>query len=81
VSTGRRYIDVAAVAERYGWSVWTVYERARHSQIPHRKHAGSNKLCFLETDLDLWDDGAELELVKARGGGRVVRPVVAKKAA
>jgi predicted DNA-binding transcriptional regulator AlpA len=72
----RRYISVEDVASRYGWSPWTVYEKARHSQIPHRKLAGSNRLLFEESALDAWDDGAELQVKKLPRGGRVVTPVV-----
>ncbi len=70
----RRYIDVAAVADRYGLSTWQVYERARRNLLPCRKHPGSNRLLFLEADLDAFDDGAGLEVVRLVKGGKFVRP-------
>ncbi len=70
----RRYLDVAAVAERYGCSEWTVYDRARRNLLPHRKHPGSNRLLFLESECDAFDDGAPLAVQRLARGGKVVRP-------
>jgi predicted DNA-binding transcriptional regulator AlpA len=71
----RAYSSVEAVAERYGWSAWTVYDRARRGLLPHRKPIGTRKLLFLEHELDAWDDGAQLEVQELADGGRVVRPL------
>lgn len=70
----RRYLDVAAVAERYGVSEWTIYDRARRHLLPFRKHPGSNRLLFLPDELDRFDDGAPLEVRRLARGGKVVRP-------
>ncbi len=72
--SSRRYLDVAAVAERYGYSSWQVYERARRNLLPCRKHPGGSRLLFLETDLDAFDDGAPLEVTRLARGGKVVKP-------
>lgn len=74
MSTPRRYKDVAYVAERYSLSEWSVYDRARRRTLPFRKHPDSNRLYFLEADLDAFDDGAALEVLKLARGGVVVRP-------
>ena len=77
----RRYLTLAAVVERYGgaYSAWTLRERARRGELPHVKHPGSKAILFVESWLDEWDEGAELErrIVRRRGAasGRVVRPV------
>jgi predicted DNA-binding transcriptional regulator AlpA len=69
------YLDVAAVAARYGYSPWTIYETSRLGQIPHRKHPGGRKLLFSEPELTEWDNGAvDLEFIKLPRGGRIVRP-------
>ena len=75
------FLTVDAVAARYQCSTWTVHERARLEQIPHRKFAGgSSRLLFIESELSAHDDGAELETVPLRGGGRIVRPIQFTKA-
>jgi hypothetical protein len=69
------YLDVQAVGTRYGYSVWTIYEKARLCLIPHRKHPGGRKLLFSGPELDAWDNGAvDLEIIKLPRGGRIVRP-------
>lgn len=79
----RKYLSVADVVARYSGtlSAWSVYELARTSRIPHRKHAGGKRLLFLEQDLDAWDDGAELEVRKLPRGGRVVLPIASQERA
>jgi excisionase family DNA binding protein len=75
--TGRRYLSVGDVAARYGVSEWTVYDWARRTRIPFRKHPGSNRLLFLEAELDAFDDGAPLEVKRLARGGKVVTPKTA----
>jgi hypothetical protein len=77
----RVYLTLQDVVERYGgcYSAWTVREKARRGEIPHVRHPGSKPILFVESWLDAWDDGAELErrAVRRRGAapGRVVKPV------
>lgn len=79
--TSRRYLGVHDLTERYGWSEWTVYDKARRNQIPVRKHPGASGLLFLEADLDVFDDGTtELEITKLPRGGKVVKPRIARAA-
>lgn len=75
------YFLVADVAELLGCSVRTVHERARLGEIPHRKPSGARRLLFLESELRVWLDGAELERVDLPRGGRVVKPRGDRRAA
>ena len=73
----RTYVGVDAVVQRYSGvhSRWSIYEMTRRFEIPHRKLDGTNKIIFLEAELDAWENGADLEVVHLPRGGRVVRPV------
>jgi hypothetical protein len=62
------------VAARYHCSTRSILELTRTGAIPHRRHAGTRRCLFLVPELELWDDGAELEVAELEGGGRVVRP-------
>jgi hypothetical protein len=74
------FILVADVAARYHCSEWTIHERARLGQIPHRKLAGSgSRLLFVPADLDAYDAGALLERIDLPGGGRIVRPIAGER--
>ena len=68
---------LAAVLERYdgAWSKWQIYELCRTHRFPHRKLPATKPLLFSVADLQAWEDGASLELVKLPEGGRIVRPV------
>jgi excisionase family DNA binding protein len=68
------YLTVEQVAERLHTSVRTIRERTRTAAIPHRRLPGQRRCLFLPHELDVWLDGAQLELVELDGGGRVVRP-------
>jgi predicted DNA-binding transcriptional regulator AlpA len=69
------YLDVEAVAERYGYSESWVYKLAEWGRLPNRKRPYSNKVLFSTDDLDAFDEGAvELDFKRLKGGGRVVRP-------
>jgi hypothetical protein len=72
--SGPRYLLVPEVAERYGVSEWTIREWAKQGRLPHRRRPHELKLRFPEHELDLVDDGAELELVTLAYGGRICRP-------
>lgn len=69
----RVYVTVEEVAQRYRRSVRSIHELTGRNAIPCRKLPGQRRILFLEAELDLWDDGAELEVLET-DGGRVVRP-------
>jgi hypothetical protein len=73
----RRYLTLDDVLARYGgaYSRAQLYELTRRSLVPHRKLQGGRPLLFIEEELDAFDDGASLEIVKTPRGGRVVRPI------
>lgn len=75
--SGATRIGVEAVVKRYDsvYSRWTIYDYARRGLIPHRKPPGTRQLVFIDSELDEWEDGCELEVIQLRDGGRVVRPV------
>jgi excisionase family DNA binding protein len=69
------------VAEWLGCSKWTVNEKARKGEIPHRKVPGFRPLIFYVEELAEWIDGAPLEVTVLKGDGRIVRPVAARRVA
>jgi hypothetical protein len=70
------FLLVDEVATRYRMSTWSVHERARLGQIPHRKLAGGcSRLLFLDSELTAWENGAELVVAPTASGGRVCRPI------
>ena len=68
------YLVVDEVANRLRCSIRTIHELTRTEAIPHRKLPGSRRCLFLLVELDLWEAGAELEVVHPARGGRIVRP-------
>jgi hypothetical protein len=76
-SGARVYLSLPDVVDRYAgvFSRWTLYDMTRRGAIPHRKLVGRRGLLFPLDELELWEDGAELETLKLAGEGRVVRPV------
>jgi hypothetical protein len=69
------YLLVDAVAARYSVSTWSIHEKARLGQIPHRKLAGGcSRLLFIDPELTAWENGAELVVTETPNGGRVCRP-------
>jgi hypothetical protein len=81
---GTQYITLQDVCERYGfaYSAWTIRDKCRRGEWPHRKLPGSKAILFDEDDLRAFDEGAELErrVLRKRGlsPGRIVRPKQAK---
>jgi excisionase family DNA binding protein len=73
--SGRQYLSVADVAERYGVQRCTIYEWVRVGGVPFRRLPKRKRLLFSIADLDVYDDG-NCELVKTRvkGGGVIVKP-------
>lgn len=72
---GSPYLLVEDVAARLHCSTRTVHELTRTLGIPHRRLPGSRRCLFTETELELWENGARLEVVEMPRGGRVVKPV------
>jgi excisionase family DNA binding protein len=69
-----RPLTVKEAAEWLGLSRWTIYERIRLGEIPHRKRGRVVRL--LESELRAWlVDGCELERVEL-SDGRLVRPKI-----
>jgi excisionase family DNA binding protein len=68
------YLLVDDVATLLGCSKRSVHERARLREIPHRKPPGMRQLLFVESELQAWLDGADLDVEELPRGGRVVRP-------
>ncbi len=64
---------VDEVAARLRCSRRAIHELTRTRSIPHRKLAGSRRILFLEDELARWIDGADLEIIELRDGGRIVR--------
>lgn len=71
-----RYLLTEDVADRYRQSVRWVDEESRCGRLPHRKLPGRRRRLYLEDELQLFDDGAQLETIKLANGGRHVRPVI-----
>lgn len=67
------YLTSSEAAKLLRASTRTVHELTRRGAIPHRRFG--RRCLFLEAELRAWLDGAELETVPLRGGGRVVRVV------
>lgn len=68
------FLAVADVAERLRCSTRTIHELTRTHRIPHFKLSGSRRCLFRPDELERWENGAELEVVQLRNGGRIVRP-------
>ena len=75
------YLLVEEVAQRLRCSTRRVRELCRLHEIPHRKLPGSRRLLFLAQELELWENGMELEAIELPRGGRVVRPIAATERA
>lgn len=56
-------------------SVWSVYELSRRNRIPLRRLPHTRGLLFPLAELEIWENGAELEVENLAGGGRICRPV------
>lgn len=74
-------LHVEDVAKLLGASRSSVQERAARGLIPNRRLPKTRRIIFVRDDLDAWLSGAELETIPLACGGRVVRPIAAKKAA
>jgi hypothetical protein len=72
--SGRAYLSLPEVVDRYSGALskWTIYERVRLGEMPHRKVCG--KLLFIPDELSAWEDGARLEGFDSPAG-RVCLPV------
>lgn len=77
ISSPAVYLSLPQVVERYAgvWSKWQLYEWTRTGQIPHRKLPGRRELLFPVAELEEFENGAELETIELRRGGRICRPL------
>jgi hypothetical protein len=77
VNPGRVYLSLPQVLARYAgvWSRWQVYEWTRLGKIPHRKLPGRRELLFPLAELEAYEDGVPLEVIKLPDGGRICRPI------
>lgn len=71
---GSVYLQVEDVAERLRCSTRTIHELTRTCAIPHRRLPGTRRCLFREEDLEVWENGAPLEVTELPRGGRLVRP-------
>ena len=67
------YLTTEQAAELLCVSTRTVRGQAAALAIPHRRIGGTRRLLFLEEELRAFVDGAELEAIETKLGGRVVR--------
>jgi hypothetical protein len=56
-------------------STRTLQEHTRLGLVPHRRPPHTRRCLFLRHELDVWANGAELEVRELPGGGRVVSVV------
>ncbi len=68
------HLTVEQAAARWHLSHWTVRDKARRGEVPHRKPPGSRRLMFPLADIEAFEDGAELEYRKWGRDGRIVAP-------
>jgi excisionase family DNA binding protein len=68
----RSYLVTVEVAEFLRCSVRRVHELTRRRAIPHRRVPGTRRCLFVERELHLWLDGAELDVVELPDHGRIV---------
>jgi hypothetical protein len=70
---GSKLLTTPEVANLLRRSVRSIHELTRDPRggIPHRKFG--RPCVYIESEIMAWLDGAELEVVHPRGGGRVVR--------
>ena len=70
-----QHLTVEQVAERLNLSPWTVRDKARRRQLPHRKPPGARRLMFPVVDIEAYEDGcADFTFRKWGKDGRIVAP-------
>jgi len=67
------YLNVQAVADRYGVAVGTIHNWTCKRTIPFRRPTGG-RLLFSLADLDAFDAGCELEIREGKGRSVSVLP-------
>ena len=72
--TAGPFLISAEVAARLRCSLRTVHELTRLCEIPHHKLPGSRRCLFRVDELEAWEDGTQLDVLRLPRGGRVVRP-------
>jgi excisionase family DNA binding protein len=78
-----RYLLIEEAATRARLAPSTIAEKARRGLIPCRKPPRSRRVLIPEAELDAWlaNPGIELEVQNLEAGGRVVRPLSARRSA
>ena len=66
------YLTTEEAADLLRVSVRTIHSLTASHRIPHRRFG--RRCLFVPQELEAFLDGAELETVRFRGGGRCVRP-------
>jgi predicted DNA-binding transcriptional regulator AlpA len=80
--SGRPFLHVEDVMQRYGCSRSTVHHLTGDRAIPFRHFPHTRRCLFLEPELEQWDrerwepGGCELEVKELPYGGIIVRPKV-----
>lgn len=65
---------VEDIAAEVGLSPWTLREKCRRLEWPHRKPSGCRRVLINRDEVSAFLDGAPLTVKKLPGGGRVVKP-------
>lgn len=68
------YLTAEEVADRYRTSVKAIHDKTRRDGIPFIKRPGIRRILFPIADLELWDEGAGLEVLSLPDGGKRVKP-------
>jgi hypothetical protein len=67
------WATVEEIAPEIGLAAWTVREKCRKGEFPHRVLPGGRKILISRREVAELLDGGELEMVKLANGGRIVR--------
>ena len=77
-----RYLTFEEACEHLNVPASTLYKWTRTGRVPHIKRSRAGSRCLFRADwFDAWDEGADLVEEQTRGGGRIVRPKAARRAA
>lgn len=71
------YLTTKECAERLRTSERSIHGLTSARAIPHRKLRGQRRLLFLDSELDAWLAGSDLETIEKQDGSVIVRPVTA----
>lgn len=66
------FLSTHEVAVLLRCSTRTIHELTRSRRIPHRRPPGTRRCLFLKEEIELWLDGASLEVLELASDGRAV---------